>query len=119
MLLKQTPAVRSLTVQHLKKKSMKRRPEFYISGIRYNSSREQIEIFRRHKSSAQEITECDYISRNALIEDLKRGINYMTAHVQKKGSLRAGTYIRLVMGKYLRGDLLEKEEDHLGSLPEI
>lgn len=43
----------------------------------------------------------------------------MTAHVQKKGSLRAGTYIRLVMGKYLRGDLLEKEEDHLGSLPEI
>jgi len=98
---------------------MERKAEYLISGIRMNQSGTQIEFLRRHKSTATDLSDCDYISRHALIEDIQKGVNYATAFPDKSGNLRKGSTISIYKEKYLRSSENKTEKDNLGNLSVI
>jgi len=98
---------------------MAKKAEFYISGIRMNPSGNQIESFRRHKATAVSVEDCDYISRHAILEDIRNGVNYATAFPDKDGNLRKGSTISIFKEKFLRSNENKSEKDNLGNLPLI
>ncbi|MDH5656501.1 MAG: DUF3892 domain-containing protein [Spirochaetia bacterium] len=103
----------------MEKEKKGKKAEYLISGVRMNPSGTQIESLRRHKAVSASLEDCDYISRSAILEDIKNGVNYATAFPDKDGNLRKGSAISIYKEKYLRSNENNTEKDNLGSLPQI
>lgn len=93
--------------------------DFVITAVRYNEDSSHIIKVKRNQDEGNDLGADEIITRSKVVEDIEKGITYVTSFKNQSGEWTKGKRIHIIKidgKKYLRTD---KTTDNLDNLPEF
>jgi len=94
--------------------------DYLISAVKYNFEHTHIVSVKRHLDRGDLVELGNIISRNIVVDDLKKGLTYKTIYRNQNNKWRIGEDVKIISNSgFITTDPNTTTRDNLGELPEF
>jgi len=94
--------------------------DYLISAVRYNFEHTQIVDVKRHLDQGENVARDNIVSRNIILDDLRKGVKYRTIHRSPEGKWKIGKNIQISPDReVITTNPNSTTKDNLENIPEF